>query len=204
MRHLLIVAGLFLVVPTAALAQTEKGNIEWGLFAGREFFSNSSGADDDFVVGLRAGYGIWKNFEIEIIYDAIDTNIEPQAEIVVEIDSLTANFMWNLWTSKREIAGMYVSGGVGTIDVSLEIPPQTVSAGILPTDGWVGNIPNPTAGTYDDDDTLVTLAAGVRAFIGKRTALRYELRAKDYKVFEISTTDLEVTVGFSIFHRRKN
>lgn len=204
MRRLLILAGLLLLAPTGTRAQTEKGNFEWGLFLGREFFSNDSGADDDYVAGLRFGYGIIRDFELEVIYDNVDTNVNPQAEVVIGVKSLTANFIWNFWTTKRKIAGMYVSGGVGTLDASIEIVQPTLNAGILPTTGWVGNIPNPVATTYKDDSTLVTLAAGARAFVGKRVAFRYELRAKDYEVFQIPTTDLEITFGFSVFNRRKN
>lgn len=203
MRQVLVLVGLLMVIPTGALGQTEKGNVEWGFLLGREFLSASSGADDDFVLGVRGGYGIWKNFEIEIVYDTLDTNIEPQAEISAEVNSLTANFLWNFWTTERKIAGAYVSGGVGTIEATLDIPPQTVSAGLLPTDGWVGNV-TPAAGSYEDDDTLVALAVGMRAFLGRRIAFRYEVRAKDYEVFDVSTTDLEATFGFSFFHRRKN
>lgn len=200
-KFLLVLLGVLAAFPQGALGQTEKGNIEWGVIFGKEFFASDSRADDDFVLGARIGYGFWKNFEIEVILDKTETTERTVSTIGIDVKSLTANFIWNFWTSPQAQAGAYVSGGVGTIDATVGVP--SGSLGILPTTGWAGNLPIAAAGSYDDSDTLLTLAAGIRAFVNKKVAFRYELRAKSYEVFNISTEDLEFTFSFSVFHRRK-
>ena len=206
-KFLLVLLGVLAALPQGALAQTEKGNIEWGLLFGKEFFTSESRADDDVVLGARIGYGLWKNFEVEVVFDKTTTTPLVVSIIDIEVESLSANFLWNFWTSPQEQAGVYVSGGVGTIEATLEIPPAALP--ILPTTGWVGNLlPNPAtgkveAGSQDDSDTLLTLAAGVRAFVTDKVAFRYEFRLKSYEVFDVSTEDLEFTFSFSVFHRRK-
>ena len=205
-KFLLVLLGVLAAFPQGALGQTEKGNIEWGVIFGKEFFASDSRADDDFVLGARIGYGFWKNLEIEVILDKTETTDRTMSTIVIDVKSLTANFIWNFWTSPQAQAGAYVSGGVGTIDATIGVPLD-----FLPTSGWTGNLPtDPTsippkvlADSYDDSDTLLTLAAGIRAFVNKKVAFRYELRAKSYEVFNISTEDLEFTFSFSVFHRRK-
>ncbi len=124
--------------------------------------------------------------------------------IEIEVESLTGNVIWNFWTSPREQAGAYVSGGVGTIDATVDVPANVFTPfSILPTTGWAGNLPVAAAGSQDDSDTLLTLAAGIRAFVSEKVAFRYEIRLKSYEVFNVSTKQLEFTFSFSVFHRRK-
>ena len=57
--------------------------------------------------------------------------------------------------------------------------------------------------TLQDEDTVVALGVGVRTFLGRHVAFRYEFRAKDYTLFDQGVTDLELTWGLAVFHRRK-
>lgn len=203
-KLLLVLLGVLAALPQGAFGQTEKGNIEWGILFGKEFFASDSRADDDFVFGARIGYGFWKNFEIEVILDKTTTTARTVSLIEIEVESLTGNVIWNFWTSPREQAGAYVSGGVGTIDATVGVPANVFTPfSILPTTGWAGNLPVAAAGSQDDSDTLLTLAAGIRAFVSEKVAFRYEIRLKSYEVFNVSTEDLEFTFSFSVFHRRK-
>ncbi|MBI4161900.1 MAG: outer membrane beta-barrel protein [Acidobacteria bacterium] len=201
MKRWLLAAAL-LAIPAAARGQTEPGNLEWGLFLGEEFLSNDARADDDAVVGLRVGWGLWKTLEVELVFDRVQTNAEPHASIEETVEALSGNLLWNFWTGSRELTGAYLAGGVGQIDVSVDVPPPNPTDPMfpLPTRGWAGNLP---PGSHDDSDTLLAAAAGLRTLLGERTALRYELRWKRYEAFDISSGDLQFTFGFAVYHRRR-
>ena len=202
MRNQLILLLVLACIPSAALAEIGEGKLELGAFLGEEFFSSGSQADDDFVVGIRAGWRFGQRFEAEMIYDFIDTNEKVFHGIIEEVESLSVRFVWNYWSSANGRARPYVSAGVGDIDVTINTTALNPAELTQLTKGWVSNIPKVMGmtpqGSFNDNDTLISVGAGMRVFLKRNTAFRYEIRAKDYEVFDISTTDLELTVGFTV------
>ncbi len=202
MKNLLIFLLILASIPSVVLAKLGEGKLEVGAFLGEEFFSNASQADNDFVVGIRAGWRFGQRYEVELVYDFIDTNEKIFHGIIEEVESLSVNFLWNYWSSKNGRARPYISAGVGDIDVTIDTTALTSAELDLLTKGWVTKLPKVMTmtprGSFNDNDTLISVGAGMRVFLKPNTAFRYELRAKEYEVFEISTTDLELTVGFTV------
>lgn len=207
MKKIFILMGILASVPTVGFAQWGEGKLEFGGFAGQEFFSNQSRADDDFVVGFRAGYRFGEKYQVELVYDFVDTNETLFHGIIEEVETLSANFLWNYWESANGRASAYGTAGVGNIDVTVDTTELSPSEIDLLTQGWVPNLPKfdngmgmmlTQPGSFNDSDTVITLGAGMRVFLKPRVGIRYEVRAKDYEVFQVSATDLELTVGFTI------
>ncbi len=158
---------------------------ELGLFVGSyELTEDDFDADSNSnVSGVRVGFQITEEHEIEFVYDSVD--YEFAGFRLEEIESWSLRYLYNWSLGPRQTMVPYVGAGLGEVeDTVFDVP-------VDPFDPFSPLV------DFSDDDTQVSFFGGLRVFAGRTFALRGEAAYKAFSTFDVDQSVLEFTLGLS-------
>ncbi len=174
---LALFAALVLGAPVYAAAPAGNGGeIGFG-FGQSDVGSDTTGVDSALFIGLRGGYHLNKQWQVEGQFASSSENGDVAGTSVdTTMRVLMVNGVMNFHPSKKEFAP-YVMAGIGRADVEVE----------------AGGI------SASDDSVAYQVGGGTRIFFGKakRMAFRTDLSLMRQTTFDDSSTITTVTGGLT-------
>jgi len=180
MKRFLCCAALVALIGAPALAGSNAGNgggeIGFG-FGQSDVGSDSTGVDTAQFLGVRGGYNLNKQFEVEGQFASSSENGDiAGTDVDTTMRMLMVNGVYNFYPSKKEIVP-YVMAGIGRADAEVSASGSSVS----------------------DNSVAYQIGGGTRVFFGKtkRAAFRMDLSLLRDDTFNDSTTTKTVTAGLT-------
>jgi len=176
MKKLLNVLVVMLFAAAPALAVIQEGNGELGVDVGSTQMDSDTGFDSGTSLAVRGGYFFNKNFELEgQMASASDSVDDLGTTIDGTFRTYMVNGVYNFKTPKEIVP--YVLAGVGIADTELEANGLTAS----------------------DNSTAFQVGGGSRFYFGKekRAAFRFDLSMIKQNTFDESTTNTNLSAGFT-------
>jgi len=183
MKRILCCAALVALIGAPALAGTTgtnagNGGGEIGFGVGQsDLGSDTTGVDTAQFLGVRGGYNLNKQFEVEGQFSSASENGDIAG---TSVDStmrvLMVNGVYNFYPNKKEVVP-YVMAGVGRADAEVSASGSSVS----------------------DNSVAYQIGGGTRIFFGKtkRAAFRMDLSLLRDTTFNDSTTTKTLTAGLT-------
>ncbi len=195
-KIIFILSILILFSSTLALSEHKKQSIELYPYISQEAFDSSTFLQDTLLYGIRIGFNFSKKMQGEFLYSNGETDAEPYkisfvrlipnaeeevGQVVHEEDEISIwgfNFIFNFKTPKDNLVP-YAIAGLGRFRIVREFS-------VFDLEQRVFIDKNPTTSNSiplrdSQSSHSFTLGGGLRSYLSKRIALRFELRAIQYK-----------------------
>ena len=170
-----VFAALALGVPAfAASGSGNSGEIGFGV-GQSDVGSDSTGVDTAQFIGVRGGYHLNDQFQVEGMFSSASEDGDLSgATVDTTMRVLMVNGVMNFHPRKKELVP-YVMAGIGRADVAVDVAGTSVS----------------------DDSVAYQVGGGTRIFFGKtkRAAFRADLSLLRETTFNDSSTITTVTAG---------
>ena len=180
MKRILCCAALVALIGVPAFAGSTSGSgggeIGFG-FGQSDVSSDSTGIDSAQFLGVRGGYNLNKQFEVEGQLSSASENGDISGTSVdTTMRVLMVNGVYNFYPAKKEVVP-YVMAGVGRADAEVSASGSSVS----------------------DNSVAYQVGGGTRIFFGKakRAAFRMDLSLLHDTTFNDSTTSKTLTAGLT-------
>ena len=177
-KRLLVVTSLAAFLAAApALAGLDARNGELGFDLGYTHFDSNVSDKGAARFNFRGGYCFTKLFELEGEGAGMASYDSGFPEIVTALSIDFVNAVFNFHPSNKQVVP-YVLAGVGHATLSIELDPGP---------------------DVDDSGVAYQIAGGSRFFFGdkKRVAVRVELSVIDEDTFDMTSTHVSLTGGFT-------
>ncbi len=179
MKRILLFAAVAALVGVPAFAGTQSGNggeIGFG-FGQTDVGSDSTGIDTAQFLGIRGGYNLTKEYQIEGQFSSSSESGDiAGTDVDTTMRVLMVNGVRNFHPRKEEIVP-YVMAGIGRAEVEVDSGGTTV----------------------DDNSVAYQVGGGTRIFFGKnkRTAVRMDLSLLRETTLDDSSMNRTLTAGLT-------
>ena len=165
-----LVAALFLlqiisVAPASAALRDRSW--EFGTFVTGAFLDNESNVENNAGVGIRAGYFFLKNHALEVSIDDVLTEPEDDSNLNVNLLTLKVGYLFTFMPLARVTPHLTIGAGVQDLTVYRDFCDNDY-------DYYYHDC---TDTVIDEDDPVVYVGIGMRAFFGKSFHLRADFQA---------------------------
>ena len=143
-----------------ARAENRAQSWEFGPYLVFVDFDSLTEIDDAAGPGFRFGYNFTKLHEVEVNFDALNTDDTVTGQIDVHQGEVQANYVFNFNFQRQQPVIPYVTAGLGFLRLEVDAP---------------------GAGSNDEVDGLFNLGGGVRFFFGRVFNLRMDFRMIFYE-----------------------
>ncbi len=157
-----LISALLLVLFSAAspaLAQNRSESWEFGPYLVGFDFDSEIEIEDKWGAGFRFGYNFVPMHEIELAFEAVDTEDDIFHLIDVKVAQFQANYVLNFIFDRHQKIVPYFTAGLGAIRFEVD---------------------EPFLGSDDETDSLFNMGGGVRFFFTRQFNLRLDARFVSY------------------------
>ncbi len=169
----LLLPALFLALATAAspaLAQNRSESWEFGPYLVGFDFDSEIEIEDKWGAGFRFGYNFVPMHEIELSFEAVDTEDDVFHLIDVKVGQFHADYVFNFAFDRRQKVVPYLTAGIGAIRLEVD---------------------EPFLGSDEETDPLFNMGGGVRFFFTRQFNLRLDARVISFEGDNVILRDLE-------------
>jgi len=173
-KTLLLPAFLLVLLAAAspALAQNRSESWEFGPYFVGFDFDNEIEIEDEWGGGFRFGYNFVPMHEIEIAFEAVDTEDDVFHLIDVKVSQLQANYVFNFVFDRRQKVVPFLTAGLGAIRFEVD---------------------EPFIGSDEETDSLFNMGGGVRFFFTRQFNLRLDARVVSFTGDNVILRDRDYT-----------
>jgi outer membrane protein with beta-barrel domain len=159
---ILLLGALFALPLTASSARAENRAASWefGPYFVATDFDSATEIDDATGPGFRFGYNFTQLHEVEVLFDALNTQDSVTGQIDVHQGEVQTNYVFNFNFQRHQPVIPYITTGFGFLRLKVNAP---------------------GAGSDDEVDGLFNFGGGVRFFFGRVFNLRLDFRSIFYQ-----------------------